>query len=434
MIRSVKILLLLCLMILAGATLVYSIIKTNDKSGSIDFHSYWYSGHFVRLGIDPYHAYLTDMSIGVPIKYLDQSEPKEPPIAQPGLARVPANTAPMVLILSILSFFSWPTAKTLWMLCNLITMLAVPLLIFRILPDDREFTNYSKLMIYLAFIGLFGTRNTIGNGQTSLLVFAFMLISLITVRRSWLWSGIWLGLALSKYSLSMPIFIYFIIRKKYRVLVTSVVFQLLGTALLSWLTNSSLKAFFNEYIAIFRLHTNLPGIQIATLFQNPIVGAIAAAILTTGTFGAIYFWWKRNAFMLAASNWYDHFIENHIISILILWTLLVAYHRAYDSFTTIIFIALVIYGLDRKAVWQLSTRQRYALAFGLILAYIPLSLPASGIIYLIGSIPDQSLSQWLGFQGGLLSITLLAMLGAVFWLLLRIKTRENVDSMTMSET
>ncbi|WP_298820492.1 hypothetical protein, partial [uncultured Chloroflexus sp.] len=39
-------------------TLIEVTIKAyGGPSGSTDFHSYWYSGHFVRQGTNPYAAY-----------------------------------------------------------------------------------------------------------------------------------------------------------------------------------------------------------------------------------------------------------------------------------------------------------------------------------------------------------------------------------------
>lgn len=140
------------LAILAGTTLVYSVIKTLEPGGAIDFHSYWYAGNFVRQGIDPYQAYLQNLVPALPVSYLDGASLQEP-LAQPGLATVPANTAPVVLLLSSLAFFTWPTAKLLWMGTNLLLMLAIPWLVIRWLPERDSLDRTSMGIIFLAFLG-----------------------------------------------------------------------------------------------------------------------------------------------------------------------------------------------------------------------------------------------------------------------------------------
>jgi len=151
--KGLKVLLLVALAFLAVATLFYSISKTFEAAGGIDLHSYWYSGHFVRQSVDPYRAYLQGLEPSAPVRYLDSSTPVMGTIGQPGLANVPANTAPVVLLLSSLAFFTWPTAKLIWMIINLGLMFLIPGLVIRLLPDDQKLNAYTKAIVYLTFLG-----------------------------------------------------------------------------------------------------------------------------------------------------------------------------------------------------------------------------------------------------------------------------------------
>jgi hypothetical protein len=421
MVKVLRIILLAILLVLAGTTVFYSVTKTLEAAGGIDFHSYWYSGHFLRQGIDPYRAYLDGLIPDPYVSYLDSTKRSEGAIAQPGLANVPANTAPVVIALSALAFFTWPTAKLLWLAINLLLMFVIPGMVIRLLPSDRKLDIYTKVVIYLAFLGMFGTRNIAGNGQTSLLIFAFMLLALLSMRRSWLEAGVWLGLALSKYSLSLPVFIYFIVKKQYRAAVTGLVVQALASALLGALTHTSPAVIVYEYLQILGVHTNLPGIQLGSLFPGPpFVGIAATVAMTLIVFMALLVWLRRFSSRLVLDAWLEQFSGNHLMAALMLWTLLVAYHRAYDSFVAILFFAMVIYGLSGDVRWRLISSQKKALAIGSVLAYVPLSLPARGITFIARAIPDESLARWLDFQGALLTLTLLGLLAATLWLLYRI--------------
>src|SRR5215470_16620998 len=97
--------------------------------GGGDFHAYWYYGHFVRRGVSPYHAFFTDpTAIAGPVRYLDGVTVQH---LTPQLSMMPANTAPMLLLLSVFSWLSWPLAKALWLGCNLLVAAAVPWLAIR---------------------------------------------------------------------------------------------------------------------------------------------------------------------------------------------------------------------------------------------------------------------------------------------------------------
>ncbi len=465
MAKAAKFLLLAILAALAVATLVYTVSKTLEPGGAIDFHSYWYSGHFIRQGTDPYRAYLEGLTPDVPVVYLDGKRTDIGPIAQPELANVPANTAPLVLILSGLAFLSWPAAKLVWMLCNLALMFAIPGLVLRLQPGGNNLPRTHRLIIYLAFLGMFGTRNTAGNGQTSLLVFAWMLLALLSGRKSWLSGGIWLGLALSKYSLALPVFVYFLLKREYRLLITALVVQLLGAVLVGMIGQGSPIAVIGEYVEILKVHTGLPGIHLASLFpDSALAGLLASAVMTLAVAVGLFSQLRRQkagdsalSEKVAALPQDDiqgivrtkndaedaalvqediqstdllqkdtidvpgQFADYHILTALTLWTLLVGYHRAYDSLVAIFFFALVIFGLTRADTWQVKSWQRVALAIGSALAYLPLSLPARGITVISGALPDSSLAIWLDFQGGLLTLTLLVLLAAALWLLGRVR-------------
>jgi len=199
----------------------------------------------------------------------------------------------------------------------------------------------------------------------------------------------------------------------------------LAVLLLAGLTRTSPLAIPIEYWQILSLHVGLPGIHLGSLFPgSPAIGILLATAMTIAAAAALIIWYRRSVVMLRGSRWLEVFSDDHLLSALFLWTLLVAYHRAYDSFIAILFFALVVYGLNSRHAWQLSERGRKAVAIFTVLAYIPLSLPARGITFFAQAIPSESLLHWLDFQGGLLTLTLLALLAAILWLLYKISFRE----------
>jgi hypothetical protein len=423
---------LIPLSILAFITISYTILHTGTTAGAIDFHSYWYSGIFLRQGGDPYTAYLRNLQPNIPVYYLDGSPTLHQPVAQPGLANVPANTAPIILILSSLSFFTWPTAKALWMVGNLAFMVVIPGLLIRLLPEQRDVGFAFKAIILFGFLGLFGVRNSAGNGQTSLLIMLLMLLAWLLVDRKWFWAGITLGMALSKFSLSLPLFILFLLQKRYRLLATALLFQLTGLLLLSILTGQSPITIVQAQLQIILLHSDLPGIHLGSLFTGSTPALMASLTITIFIALSLYRWHKQPSNKMVKDDGRDfHRIYTwHLMAILSLWTLLVAYHRAYDTILVAIVLVLLLYGLTRENIWAISKLQYRLMMIFSIIFYIFLVLPASSIFVLARWAPAEFLQYWLNLQSAGITISLLIMLVCSTWLLTRI-TREKEASVTI---
>ncbi|NKQ36716.1 MAG: hypothetical protein HF973_14020 [Chloroflexi bacterium] len=109
----------LLLFLMLPASIIFALFSVREvllPRGSADFHSYWFSGHFLRQGTDPYQAFFDRRVPSVPVHYVDGLTTEQAPVAQPGLAITPANTAPITLLLSLFSWLSWPSAKLLWLM------------------------------------------------------------------------------------------------------------------------------------------------------------------------------------------------------------------------------------------------------------------------------------------------------------------------------
>jgi hypothetical protein len=399
--------------ILACFSLIYIVTKTLNPSGATDFHSYWYAGQFIRQGTDPYNAFINNQVPKIPITYLDGQVAQNLAIAQPGLARIPANTAPIVELLTIFSLFSWSTAKTLWMACNLALILAIPFLVLRLFPALYLRPATDKLLFIFIFIGLFGTRNIAGNGQTSLFVFAAMLLAILA-EHHWLYAGIDLGFALSKYSLALPLLILFLIERKYRQIIIGLAIQFVAIFTLSAMTRQSIVSILDAYVRIFQLHTDLPGIHLATLFPaGSLAGCVAVISLSLATIGSLGYWLHtRKMQSLTASH---QLVRQTMFTILMMWTLLVAYHRAYDTFVTILLIALIAEWLiqtDGSYAWQ-----RWSLAALAGLTIIVMTLPARGISIIEQVTSTGFMAVWLRLQSSSITLLLLAILACSIWIL-----------------
>ena len=400
------------------------VANTMSPTEASDFHQFWYAGHFIRQGSDPYQAYFSGEQPSVPVAYVDGVVTSSRPVAQPGLATAPANTAPIVLLLSPFAFFSWPLAKVLWMVCNLVLALLCPWLLLRLAPPDLQISGTSRLLLFFVFFSFLGTRNAIGNGQTTLLVFAMMIGALLTMDGNCLLPGVLLGIALSKYSVAVPVLFLALYRRKYWVVIVSLAVQVIAVLAIAMIAGSSPLSILADYVRFMLMQVDSDGIHLAPLLQPIGVPApITGAILTLGVGAALARWAVLpRAHETARSKASE---DLHLMAIFCLWSLLAGYHRPYDSLVALLPVALLTLGLEHQALWKLYSRQRLVLAAALGIFLLVLMSP--------GAVMSSIASDWTLVLSRAITVVLFAMLVIFIWLLFRLKmpTRRSTASVAV---
>lgn len=402
----------LCLLILISIGRAVHFTFFTDYGG-VDFHSYWYSGLHVRQKTDPYAAYLARKKPQTPIHFYLTGGSEIETDGNRNLARTPANTAPMVLLLSSFSWLPWQLAKTVWFLINLILVGLLPLLVIRYLTPLPRMPWTAVLLTCLIFYALKGTRAALGTGQTTILVLTLMVLALAIWKNSWIAAGLLLGLALSKYSIALPIFLFFLYKRQFKLLALSLVVQLAGVFIISGFSGNNPISIIQSYYQIMIAHVGHPGIHLAELFPHGstlrIIGPILLTLIVLGLLARYYFRGRSVSIAFVP----DKFIDLHVLSIFSLWTLLVAYHRPYDGILIIFFLVMVMYGLGKPNWWQLTPNLRVGLIIYLMVAMAMLIVPYEQI----GSIfPGNTIQYLLTVIGKGVILTLVSMLGVTFWL------------------
>ncbi len=211
-----------------------------------------------------------------------------------------------------------------------------------------------------------------------------MLATLLLMRNRRVLAGILLGIALSKYSLAMSIFLFLLLNREYLILIISLGVQMLGVIIISfWGTHTPLLTL-NHYWQMIIHHSSLPGTHLASLFAAN--SQLAFIITFFMTVALLRYLWRidyrsksRNRPWCTVPNRHDGFTmtELHILSILLLWSLLVVYHRAYDTLIVIVFIAVLIYGLSSANIWTITWEKRLGLKIFLAIFVTIMSIPAT---------------------------------------------------------
>ena len=153
----------------AVAVAVYIFVETGKPLGSRDFHQFWYAGHFILEGRDPYEAFFAKEPPSLPVVYLDGVTINQYPVALADLEITPSNTPMMLLLLSPFSYFSWGVAKWMILVVNLILMLVTGWLVIRHFPfRGIKLSPLDEVLVFLAYFDLSATRIAIENGLDDL--------------------------------------------------------------------------------------------------------------------------------------------------------------------------------------------------------------------------------------------------------------------------
>jgi hypothetical protein len=408
------------LVLLAGwavLSLVLAIWNTFTPLGGNDLYTYWYAGLFIRQGEDPYAAFLAHQKPDLPITFLDGEADSIEDIKIPGLVPAPANTYPLVYLLTLFSFLTWPTAKVTWLICNLAFVFIIPILLARLLPDRQGLDRRINVILALVFIGFTSTRYALSSGQLSFLVFGMMLGSALLVKqRPWL-AGILMGFALSKYSLALGFFLYYLLfERRLRMSLTAILVQILGVVWLVVTSGSAVTQVLEEYRLLFEHHAVMEGIQLSALLatggSNPPLSA--GFTLLIGAFLIGY------ALKSRVSRKADPLVRLCLLTILLLWSLLVGYHRSYDALTFILFLALAVSMLHDlvgkpRVHWLHFTWKSFSILSAAIMLLPAGSLVRAGLTEEVGRgwiiLVSKSTSLVLIFALVLCIVTLLSWLG-----------------------
>lgn len=154
---------------------------TNTLNPSLggDIFSYWFPLQLVRQNMNPYVVMGSELwdSLRYPLYFLDSSFDSSTTFSSYPSSFTAANTPTMLFVLYPLGLFSWPTAKLIWLFCNLIFTLSIVILTIKIFKPNHFLTMQEKLIFFLIVMSLLPTRNTIGNGQTTLFIVASSLLA-----------------------------------------------------------------------------------------------------------------------------------------------------------------------------------------------------------------------------------------------------------------
>ncbi len=340
------------------------------EKGSPDLRIFWLAGHLIRQGYNPYQipeqATLSRLaeSIGDQVEILQI-------LAQRQISPA-AYTPPFQLLVIPLTWLPWPAVKTVWLGCNLLLMAITPWILFATpFFQPVKIAGWWRAMGALVFYNLLATKLAIEAGQSVILILFLMVGALASIDRQPLLAGVLLGFALSKYSVSIPLFLFFLLLRRWRVLLMAIMIQAAGFVVLSWLIGIAPWQLARDYVSLISsayLSRSMNygfTIQLASLFtpDSPIASTLSV-LLTLIVIVIIGRLWLNS-----------QGLENRLpvqfaaFTSLTIWSLLVIYHGDYDFVLSIFFLFFLIFALHTPYRWRL-TGQQYNTLFVLLVVWI----------------------------------------------------------------
>ena len=342
-IRAVRYTAMLILAALALVSLIQGI--RNAAESSQDFQ--WDAARALSMGLDPY-----DLSKD-PGKALEY-----PPLADfyrlftdKGLKQsMEANQFPSLLLLLFPYTLMNPlTARYAWIISNLIFTAGIIFLLRRTFLKDADRDVFVAFMLLM----IAGTpyRNQLGVGQHTLFAFFFFLLAVWLEgmypssnssgqgkdetkgrRRSRpvLFAAVAVSLFICyfKYTLTVPLCLYFVYKKRYLEIAASAAGHLILTAVCAgWLKES----FLDMIIKPLKVSSALAaegGLDFGALLGGSALAYLLAVMVMAG--------------LLVMALKLPEGMDGEFISVLTLWSLIITYHRTYDFFVIVTVLALFL--------------------------------------------------------------------------------------------
>ena len=282
----------------------------------------WDAAKALAMGLDPYEL----------------SEDGERALAYPQLAefysmftdqgltqKMEANQFPSLLMLLFpMTLMPAVAAKTAWLVLNLAFTAGTAYLLKKTFFENTGAYEYTVMILLM----LAGTpyRNQIGVGQHTLFAFFFFMLAIFIEKKASSKTGagvtfliaMCLFVSYFKYTLTAPLTLYFVYKKRYKEIAISVAAHVVLTEIAALFLGKSFIYMLTAPLHVASRLAAQGGIDLGVILGGGAVYYATALIFALVLF-VITVLFPENA-------------EKPLMTLLILWSLILTYHRTYDLF------------------------------------------------------------------------------------------------------
>lgn len=280
----------------------------------------WDAAKALMMRLDPYELSQTGQDLS---EYPELAEFYRM-FADRGLTqKMEANQFPSLLyLLAPMTVFPPDTARVVWIVLNLMFTAGIVFLLKKTFFEDSDAFMFAVIMLVM----IAGTpyRNQLGVGQHTLFSFFFFMLAVYAdrklkkddIRGTVAISGC-LAVSYFKYTLTAPLTLYFIYRKRYKEIAISAAVHVILTGVASASLGKSFIYMIKAPLEVASVLSAEGGIDLGVYLSSPFSYIAALAV------GIVLLWMSLR---FPENN------DNVLFPVLILWSLVLTYHRTYDFF------------------------------------------------------------------------------------------------------
>ena len=340
------------ILFIMGVLAAVSLIQGCKNAILVSQDFQWDAAKALVMGIDPYDESLSPSGV-------------LPPEFEKYYLQMEANQFPSLLLLLYPYTLLPPlAARYAWLCSNLLFTAGIIVLLKKTFlgkADDFTFAFFMLLMIA-------GTpyRNQLGVGQHTLFSFFFFLLAVYCIdrqegyvhtggraagtgtvqagaagnRKCFSWkAAAALFVSYFKYTLTVPLALYFVYRKRYRELSFSAGLHVALTAVCAGMLGES---YINMILKPLRVSSKLAaegGLDLGALLSGSPLSYVLGILILAGLFAFSLIEGLKSE---RSSESSQSAPSSALISMLTLWALIVTYHRTYDFFVIVVVLSLML--------------------------------------------------------------------------------------------
>lgn len=256
-----------------------------------------------------------------------------------------ANQFPSLLyLLAPYTLLSPLMARYAWLLSNLIFSGIIVFLLRKTFLEDLDKIDFA-IVALLMFAGT-PWRNHIGVGNHTIFAFMFFLLAVYFGKSEnanigkTILSAICLSVSYFKYTLTVPLALYFIYKRRFKELILSLVPHLILTVVAAKTVNDSLLDMIIKPLRVASALSGEGSMDIGALLGGGAYTVVFTIIILVGLLLCTFFLGEDK--------------EKELITILIMFSMIMTYHRSYDYFVLVLPLgiqmgerAVTKFGLDK---------------------------------------------------------------------------------------
>ena len=159
----------------------------------------------------------------------------------------------LFILLYPITIFEWEQAKLVWIIINVLFAISIPLIICKF----YKISTLSTCLILGIFLTCHPTRMSLNLGQNSLMILFFLMLPFLEVSNRYKnLNIIAAGVSYVKYSTGYVLFLNLLVEKKFKKLILTSIFTILGWLFYSYYTNSPIISNFFDPLKINLVQDN----------------------------------------------------------------------------------------------------------------------------------------------------------------------------------